>query len=250
VTRERIAETRARAAQYSGGKVTESNLYRWMRERLRVLSADPSTNMTAYYGRLRDRRALSDAERYGEALAQLRENQPVPAAATLRSLLAAYPEMTALYGSLGEALQAANQPAEALRTFERALQLFPRNVPVSLRYADALMAGGKAKQAHELLLDLFNNVTPTPSQIRLTALAASAAGDTGDAYYYMSEYHLSGGNLPLANQQLELALSAPDLTSVQRQRFRARLIEVRGWMREQQMERPRGGGSDSPLTLN
>jgi hypothetical protein len=80
-------------------------------------------------------------------------------------------------------------------------------------------------------------------------MAASAAGDTGDAYYYMSEYHLSGGNLALANQQLELALAAPDLTSVQRQRFRARLIEVRGWMREQQQERPRNGGGQ-PLALN
>ena len=33
-----------------------------------------------------------------------------------------------------------------------------------------------------MLLDLFNNVPPTPDQIRLTALAASAAGDAGDAY--------------------------------------------------------------------
>jgi predicted Zn-dependent protease len=250
VTRERIAETRARAAQYAGAKVTESNQYRWMRERLRVLSADPSTKMTAYYGRLRDRRALSDAERYGEALAQLRESQPVPAVATLRSLLAAYPENTALYGSLGEALVAANQQTEALKLFERALQLFPRNVPLTLRDANALMASGQARQAHELLLDLFNNVMPTPSQIRLTALAASDAGDTGDAYYYMSEYHLSGGNLALANQQLELALATPGLTEVQRQRFRARLIEVRGWMREQQQERPRGNGGNQPLAVN
>jgi predicted Zn-dependent protease len=250
VTRERIAETRARAAQYAGGKVTESNLYRWMRERLRVVAADTATNTTVYYSRLRDRRTLSDAERYGEALAQLRQGQPATAVATLRSLLAAYPDMTALYGSLGEALMAAGQQADAVQTFDRALQLFPRNVPLSLRYADALMATGKAKQAHALLLDLFNNVMPTPSQIRLTALAASAAGDTGDAYYYMSEYHLSGGNLPLANQQLELALTSPNLTSVQQQRFRARLLEVRGWMREQQQERPRNNGSDQPYALN
>ena len=249
VTRERVAETRARAAQYVGNKVTESNQYRWMRERVRVLSADPSTNMLAYYSRLRDRRGLSDAERYGEALAQLRQNQAPASAETLRGLLITYPDMTALYSTLGKAMMAAHQQDDALQTFQRALQLFPRNVPISLRYADALMAAGKAKQAHELLLDLFNAVPPTPAQIRLTAMAASAAGDTGDAYYYMSEYHLSGGNLALANQQLELALGSPNLTSVQQQRFRARLIEVRGWMREQQQERPRGGGNQ-PFALN
>ena len=63
----------------SAARSPNRNLYRWMRERVRVLSADPSPTMTAYYARLRDRRALSDAERYGEALAQLRQNQPAGA---------------------------------------------------------------------------------------------------------------------------------------------------------------------------
>ncbi len=45
------------------------------------------------------------------------------------------------------------------------------------------MKANRAMEAHTLLLDVFNNKAPTPEQIRLTALAASAAGDTGDAYY-------------------------------------------------------------------
>jgi predicted Zn-dependent protease len=239
VTRERIAETRTRAAQYPNARVTESNLYRWMQERIRVASADNSTDMTVYYSKLRDRRTLTDAERYGEALAQIKQNRAAAALPALRTLLASYPEMSALYGTMGNALVEAREPAQALPIFEKALSLFPRNVPLSLYYAEALMASNKAKQAHVLLLDLFNNVVPTPAQIKLTALAASAAGDTGDAYYYMSEYHISGGDLALANQQLELALAAPALTDVQKQRFRARMMEVRGWMREQQQQRPR-----------
>ena len=78
-----------------------------------------------------------------------------------------------------------------------------------------------------MLLDLFNNVAPTPEQIRFTALAASSAGDTGDAAYYMSEYHIATGNLPLSVAQLEMALAAPNITAVQRSRFQARLDEVR-----------------------
>ena len=78
-----------------------------------------------------------------------------------------------------------------------------------------------------MLLDLFNNVAPTPEQIRFTALAASSAGDTGDAAYYMSEYHIATGNLPLSVAQLEMALAAPNITAVQRGRFQARLDEVR-----------------------
>jgi predicted Zn-dependent protease len=89
------------------------------------------------------------------------------------------------------------------------------------------MKAGDARTAHVVLLDLFNNVTPTPEQIRFTALAASTAGDTGDAAFYMSEYHIATGNLPLSVSQLEMALAAPNITAVQRGRYQARLDEVR-----------------------
>jgi predicted Zn-dependent protease len=96
-----------------------------------------------------------------------------------------------------------------------------------MRYAEALMKADQPKTAHAVLLDLFNNVAPTPEQIRFTALAASSAGDTGDAAYYMSEYHIATGNLPLSVAQLEMALAAPNITVVQRSRYQARLDEVR-----------------------
>ena len=86
------------------------------------------------------------------------------------------------------------------------------------------------KRAHEVLLDLFNNVPPTQEQIRLTAMAANAAGDVADAYSYMAEYHLMGGDLMLAINQLELALSVPSITDQQRAKFVARLKEVREWL--------------------
>ena len=237
VTRDRIAEARTRAAQFAKAPVDESILFPWMRERLRVIVAPGEKDMTVYYAQLRERRAPTDPELYGEALAQLRGGQASAATVTLRDLLARYPQITALYSALGQALQASHESLAALSNFQHAMALFPRNVPLAVRYADTLMQTGHAKQAHALLLDVFNNTQPTPEQIRLTALAASAAGDTGDASYYMSEYHISNGDLPLANQQLEMALASPNLTSVQRQRFRARLDEIREWMREQRLSR-------------
>ena len=240
VNRDRIAEARARAGQYAKNPVSESILYPWMKERLRVLVAPADRDMVVYYEKLLEHRELTDPERYGEALAQTKGGQPATAAVTLRALVDKYPQITALYGALGQALQADHQSAAALSNFEHAMDLFPRNVPVAVRYADTLMQTGHARQAHLLLLDLFNNTQPTSEQIRLTALAASAAGDTGDASYYMAEYHISNGELALANQQLELALASPNLTSVQRQRFRARLDEIREWMREEREERDAG----------
>jgi predicted Zn-dependent protease len=122
---------------------------------------------------------------------------------------------------------AAGDTEEALDTFRSALVVSPRNIPLTLRYAEALLQVNQAKTAHAVLLDLFNNVAPTPEQIRFTALAASSAGDTADAAYYMSEYHISTGNLPLSVNQLEMALAVPGISNVQRSRFQARLDEVR-----------------------
>jgi predicted Zn-dependent protease len=47
-----------------------------------------------------------------------------------------------------------------------------------------------------------------------------------NAHYYMSEYHLINGDLPMAVNQLQLALAQPDLEPVQRARYQARLQEI------------------------
>ena len=114
----------------------------------------------------------------------------------------------------------------SLQTLKRARELFPRNVAVTIRYAETLMQLGDAKKAHEILLDLFNTVPPTPEQAKLTAMAANAAGDVADSYFYMSEYHILSGDLLLAVSQLQLALAVPKISEVQRARFEARLDEI------------------------
>jgi predicted Zn-dependent protease len=127
----------------------------------------------------------------------------------------------------GQALAKAGDLPGALKSFETSMGLFPRNIPVSVRYAETLMLANQPDKAHHVLLDLFNFVPPTPDQIRLTALAANSAGDVADAYYYMSEYHIVGGELALAAGQLQMALAVPGLSQIQRARFQARLDQIR-----------------------
>jgi predicted Zn-dependent protease len=117
------------------------------------------------------------------------------------------------------------------------MALFPRNVPLTIHYAEALMQHDRAKDAHRVLLDLLNAVAPTPEQVRLIALAASAAGDTGDAHYYMAEYHLMSGDLMLAADELRVALGIPGLDPVQRARFSSRLAEIQEVLNRLQAER-------------
>jgi beta-barrel assembly-enhancing protease len=241
VTPERIAAARARAAQFPRlAHYSESQSYAFIKERVRVLSATADDHVAEYYARLSAARPLTPAERYGQALVQMQDGQAALAVGTLRELRNRYPELVLLYSALGQALAGAGQMHAALAEFNEAEELFPRNVPLTVHYAETLMKAGKPQQAHQVLLDLFNLVDPTPPQIQLTALAANAAGDTADAYYYMGEYNLANGDLGLANQELELALRMPHLSNVQRERYRALLLQVREWMREQQQARHGG----------
>src|SRR6185312_13525917 len=209
-------------------------------ERLRVLTYPHDADIANRYAK--DTQSIKGTlgQRYGMALALMESGKNQDAAEILHDLVDEHENLTLLYSALAQAEVDGGMQNDGIATFQRAVLLFPRNVPLSVRYAEALMKAGKPKEAHALLLDVFNNVQPTPDQIQLTALAASAAGDTGDAYYYMSEYHIASGDLMLATQQLDLALTAPRLTEVQRKRFVARRDEIRGYLRDQR--RGRGAG--------
>ena len=110
------------------------------------------------------------------------------------------------------------------------MELFPRNVPVTVRYAETLMAAGNAQLAHAVLLDLFNIVNPTQAQMRQIALAANAAGETAEAYYYTAESYVQNGDLLLAINTLRIALSTPGITPLQRSRFKARIDELKEYL--------------------
>lgn len=227
VTSTRIAETRQRADQLDIKPVPDSLGYSLTRERLRVLSTPSGENPEEYYAAIiKNEPDATSAQVYGQGLAMMMAGHPDRAIPIFRRLRDADPTVMQYHTALGQAQLRANQGKASLETLEKARELFPRNVAVTVRYAESLLQSGDAKTAHEILLDLFNVVPPTPEQARLTALAANAAGDVADSYYYMSEYHIMSGDLPLAINQLQLALAVPKITSVQRARFQARLEEV------------------------
>ncbi|TLY68235.1 MAG: M48 family peptidase [Gammaproteobacteria bacterium] len=195
VNSDRVAEARSRAAQFPPRKGKDSQSYELIRERVRVLTATADVDLAQAYAQKLARGHATLGNRYGEALALMSANRADEATRILAPLVQQHEALTLLHVALGQAQAQAGH-------FD----------------------------AHNMLLDLFNNVPPTPDQIRLTALAASAAGDAGDAYFYMGEYQIAGGDLVLAAQQLQLALASPNISTIQRQRYQARLDEVRDYL--------------------
>src|ERR1035441_3049178 len=83
VTSERVATARARAAQMTrSAPQPESASYAFIKERVRVLVTPPEARPEQYYAVLRDHRALTPAERYGEALLQMQNGNAATAVRT------------------------------------------------------------------------------------------------------------------------------------------------------------------------
>jgi predicted Zn-dependent protease len=231
ITSDRIAESKSRAEQYPAVKVRDSIGFALMKERVRVLSTPSGENPANYYRATTQSDPIeSSARTYGNAIALLAAGDAAKAIPLLQKLRHDDESVVQYHTALGQALSFNGDNDAALATFDQAMRLFPRNTPVTVRYAEALVRANQPARAHEVLLDLFNAVAPTPEQARQLALAANAAGDVADAYHYMAEYHLMSGDLALAANQLQMALSVPKITEVQRARYRARLDEIRAAM--------------------
>ncbi|MGD9842472.1 MAG: M48 family metalloprotease [Steroidobacteraceae bacterium] len=251
VTAERIAETRSRAASAATHAVADSLNYGLMRERMRVVMTPAGESPLQYY--VGNEAGMSTERLYGKALSDIKANNAADAVRILSDLRTRNDTVMQFHAALGQAQLANNDDKAAMATLAHARELFPRNIPITVRYGEVLLHAGNPRLAHKVLLDLFNVVAPTPEQAKLIAMAANSAGEVAEAYYYMSEYQLMGGDLSLAMSQLQMALAVPGLTPIQRARFEARLEEIqramprkgRGSLAETQSGSGNGGSDGS-----
>lgn len=232
VTTDRMAETRERARNYPVVEVNDTSEYKVARARARLVTSRRPEQALEYFAKQEQQPgARGDFElRYGAALAMLDLNQYRSAAAILGELLDDYEEIIPLHSAYADAQLMLGNRAAAMDVYENAMRLFPRNVPLTVRYAESLLRVGEAQRAHDTLLDLLNQVPPTLEQIRLIAVAADKAGDAGNTHYYMAEYQAMSGNLKLAIEQLVLALGTGNLDSVERARLEARLAQFQSYL--------------------
>jgi len=196
---------------------------------------DTDEQAISYFER-RDYSDQTDIEKYGRAVAYQRAGRHLDANRIFEELADKDPEIIAYRIGLGQSQLGLEQYAEVQQTLDRALELFPRNVPLVIHYGELLLQLGKPKEAHTLLLDLMNNVPPTPEQVRLIARAANEAGDEAESYYYMSEFRLMTGDLIGGIGFLRRALTLPELQEIQRIRFEARIDFIREFMTEDQLK--------------
>ena len=237
VTAQRIAEARERARLLPAVEVTNSISYEIAKARLEVLRAPRDEAAYELFSSRLRAGSESIGHRYGMALSLSRLGLDDDAQRRFAELIEAFPGVVALRIGEAESLLRNGQVEAALGRFADAVELSPRNVPLTTAYAEALIEARRPAVAHRLLLDLLNNTLPTPEQFRLISRAASADGDIGNAHHYMSHYYASVGNLPLALNQIRMALEAPGVNAVDRARFESELAAFNASFGEERRRR-------------
>jgi len=249
VTTARIAEARQRAQDYPRRMSSDSTSYGLSRARVTVDRFDQPEAAVRHFEQ-REYALQDDAERYGRALAYQRAGRHRDANRIFAELVENNPEVIAYHIGFSATLLELEQYSAGIDAFDRAIELFPRNVPLVISYGEFLLRLGQAGKAHALLLDMMNNVPPTPQQVRLIARAANAAGNAAESYYYLSEYELMTGNLVQGIRFLQQALLLPELEEIQRIRFEARIDFIREYMTEEQLRQMQRNRSNRTSARN
>jgi predicted Zn-dependent protease len=249
VTTARIAEARNRARTFQQIRSDDSISYGIAKTRMIVERFQNPKQAVAYFEN-RPYQLQNDLERYGRLLAYLRDASYSMAFDIADDLVYKNPDVIAYHIALGDTQMMLQRYDDAIETFESALALFPRNVPVVIAYGERLLELDQPEKAHEILLDLLNNVPPTPDQVRLIARAASEAGENAESLYYLSEYRLMIGDLVGGISYLQQALRLPEIEEIQRIRFEARIDFIREFMTEEQLRRMQSGRASGKTARN
>ena len=169
---------------------------------------------------------------YGWSLSLIEMGQLQEAEKILTFLINKYEEYNHFHLAYTDLLIRKGLHTDAINYINSIMTLSPRNVPITMGYSLSELNYGDPKKAHQVLLDLFNNVTPSPSQIMLIAKTANAAEDYADSFSYMAEYYLSIGLFKEAAEQLRSALSVELIDEIQKAKFIARLQEIEEFIEE------------------
>ncbi|MEQ8798689.1 MAG: M48 family metalloprotease [Salinisphaeraceae bacterium] len=224
----RIAEARSRAREYGSSHIEESERYRLMRARARVLSSSQPTDSLTYFREQRKGSQAHPADDYGYALALSRVGRSEAA----RDILAELTEQTgAAHPHFALALAQTQFETGAddagLATLDQLRREYSSYRPVILAYSEALLRTNQPAETRAYLLDQSRMLNRDPHLHQLLARAADQMDQPEEAYYQEAEAHRLRGEYGAAIFKLRSALELPDLSSQAESRIQAALTRYR-----------------------
>ena len=226
----RIAEARARAERYSAVTPTDSEVYRLVRARLRVLTNETPRQLAADIESVLDAEQTSDElmDRYALAMALLEGSQFRKAALQLDIAVQRFGSSKYLELLKADIQLRQGQDEQALQIMQALRNRYPADHIVTLEYARMLIDAGRAASAQDMLEEYIIFRPGDPGIYKLLARAAKVVGDNAQSHAYMAEYFLASDETDKAISHIETALGNPIDDYHEESGLRARLRELKG----------------------
>ncbi|WP_252176230.1 M48 family metalloprotease [Endozoicomonas sp. 4G] len=207
VTDNRIADSRARAAQLPSEGTEGSLDYQLTRMRLFVLSDE---NPTRYARQLQKEletghTTSKDITRYGLALASMAAQDYPTAEQELKTLLKKYPRNLHLMMAQARLESATGKSDEAIKRLNTALSIHLNNYPLMATKADILTQAKEFTEARDILLKLSRSRPHDPDIWYELAEVQGQSDDILGLHQARAEYFFLTGNLDDAIKHLQFA---------------------------------------------
>ena len=223
----RQAEAEDRARRYAGEFVRDSESFRYIRARVEALQTPPRERIRQDRARREAGEPRPSAERYGVAVARLRQDDPDAALALLRGLAPEGPAARLWIAlAVAEVRLRQGRPRRSLALLEPLLERHPAHYAVELRLLDALLAAGEAERALALARARVRRGVREPRTFRLLAEAADAAGRNAAAHMALADFYTHRGQYRHALHQLELAQGETKIGTANQARIDHRRADV------------------------
>ena len=236
VTTERIADAENRVQGLPYKQVPDSLDFQLVRAKLRAQQGAARDTLALLQADLRDKKYSNEiAARYGVAVALLRAQEPVRAAAELAPLLKTT-EHPMLAGLDARIKRANGDDKGELVVLKQALVRFPDDRALNYACIETLQRLGKNRDAAALLDQQIRNF---PNDARLYELRAKGYESEGKrllAHQAQAEAYVLQGSLPAAIEQLQLAQKIGDGDFYQLSSVDARLRDLRAQLAQQKKD--------------
>ena len=210
--------------------VRESAGFAFARERLRVLSEELPKQTLKEYQTIQRNGTLSEAQKYGLAVALAQSQEYKEALSLLTPLKASSPDNIWVSLSYADVLNRSGDVPKADAEFEQLVKRFPNDRAVALTYAESLTNrnnAASAKRALDVLRPLEGKVNDDPLYWLSVARAAQVSGDPVRAGEAFAENAYTRGFAEQALVQYETLKRRNDLDYYSRSRIDARIAKIK-----------------------
>ena len=229
LTESRIADARARAANYERVNLPKKLAFHLARARVMARYTFDEKFSLEYFQAAVEKNdfPMAEAARYGLALAYLRNNKPQLARPIIESLLDEHEENLFYLDAATDISLAEEKYEEATQRLAPHLSRTPRNQVLALNQANALIEGGQYQQAILILKDFLMVNEEYEVAYQLLTEAYKRSRDRKDMHQSKAEVYALNGAYQRAIDELQFAYNFTGESHLEKQKIRARIKQLR-----------------------